>query len=180
MFAEHWSRIVVASVAPVVVVSASSLLCLAFYNRLAAIVSRLRSVQRERLQELLAYHSAINRGDLDATSHHTRLLKNLGDQTARIISRAHLIRFTLLCLLNAVLLLVLSSLLNGAALFWEPIAVCAAIAFAGGMISLLVGVIAAMRELRSALDVVELETELVSELTDYEDDESAEAESSDG
>ena len=46
-----WAKIINASVVPVVIISACGLLCLAFYNRLAAIVSRLRGFQRERLHE---------------------------------------------------------------------------------------------------------------------------------
>jgi hypothetical protein len=168
MFAENWSRVVVASVAPVVVISASGLLCLAFYNRLAAIVSRLRSVQRERLAGQLTYNAAVKRNDLDAIDSHGRLLANLGHQTQRIIARARLIRLTLICLLLAVALMVVSSLLNGIAFFLPSVAVAAACAFGGGMLSLLTGVIIAMRELGAALDVVELESELVSELTDYD------------
>jgi drug/metabolite transporter (DMT)-like permease len=179
MFAENWSKIVVASVAPVVIISASGLLCLAFYNRLAAIVSRLRAVQRERIQELHAYRAADSSGDIDSMERHRRLLNNLGQQTARIIKRARLIRLTLLCLLATVGLLVISSLLNGAAFFWHPAAVGAAVAFMSGLTSLLLGVIFAMCELRAALDVVELESELVSELTQYDADEASEESGSD-
>ena len=62
MFAEQWTKVLGASVTPVVVISATALLCLAFYNRLAAIVGRLRSVQRERLeqQERLATMSPVS------------------------------------------------------------------------------------------------------------------------
>jgi hypothetical protein len=166
MFAEQWSKIVTASIAPVVVISASGLLCLAFYNRLASIVSRLRAVQRERLQEQAACRNAMASNNESAILEHRRLLTNLSSQTAGIIRRAHLIRRTLLCLLAAVALLILSSLLNGAAMFWPPAAVAAAAFFGFGLLVLIAGVITAMLELASALDVVQLESELVSELTD--------------
>jgi len=168
VFAENWSKVVVASVAPVVVISASGLLCLAFYNRLAAIVSTLRAVQRERLQKLAVFRAASIRGDSAVMESHGRLLNNLGQQTARIIKRAHLIRLTLLCLLAAISFLIITSLLNGVALVWAPAAVAAALTFALGMISLLTGIIAAMRELSAALDVVKLESDLVSDLIDYD------------
>jgi hypothetical protein len=51
MSANDLTRIVSASVVPVVIISACGLLALAFYNRLAAIVSRLRGFQRERIHE---------------------------------------------------------------------------------------------------------------------------------
>jgi len=168
VFAENWSRVVVASVAPVVVISAGGLLCLAFYNRLAAIVATLRAVQRERLQELAVFRAASIRGDSAAMENHGRLLNNLAQQTARIIQRAHLIRLTLLCLLTAISFLIITSLLNGVALVWAPAAVAAALTFALGMISLLTGIIAAMRELSAALDVVKLESDLVSDLINYD------------
>jgi hypothetical protein len=170
MFAETWSKVVVTAVAPVVVISASGLLCLAFYNRLAAIVSRLRSVQRERLAEQAVYRAAVTRGDQRSVKNHQRLLENLGHQTVRIISRARLVRRTLLCLLTAVSLMIVSSLLNGAALFVPSISITAAATFAAGMLALLTGVITAMCELAASLDVVELESELVSDLTDFESD----------
>jgi len=166
VFAEHWSKIVVASVAPAVVISASGLLCLAFYNRLAAIVSRLRAVQRERLQELKLFRAASASGDSSGVESHGRLLNNLAQQTARIIKRAHLIRLTLLCLLGAISFLITSSLLNGVALVWPSAAIAAAATFTLGMLSLLTGIIAAMLELRAALDVVKLESDLVSDLID--------------
>jgi hypothetical protein len=94
------------------------------------------------------------------------MLANLALQTAGIIQRARLIRITLLCLLAAVALLIFSSLFNGIALFWPPAAIAAAILFAGGMLSLLLGVFSGILELTAALDVVQLESELVSDLTD--------------
>ena len=47
----EWSHIIAAGVGPIIVISACGLLCLALYNRLTAVVTRLRSFQRERLHE---------------------------------------------------------------------------------------------------------------------------------
>ena len=123
-------------------------------------------MQRERLTEMAGYRASVKSGDFFATQRHLRLLRNLAEQTSRIIARAHLIRLTLLGLLGAVCLMIVSSLMNGVAMFWPGFAVGAAIAFVGGMLSLLLGVITAMRELREALDVVKLESQLVTDLTD--------------
>jgi hypothetical protein len=57
MPSEQWAHAVAASVAPVVIVSASALLCLALYNRLAAIINRMRALQRERLDTQERLHS---------------------------------------------------------------------------------------------------------------------------
>jgi Protein of unknown function (DUF2721) len=47
----EWPSVISVSVVPVVIISACGLLSLAFYGRLAALVSRLRSFQRETLRE---------------------------------------------------------------------------------------------------------------------------------
>lgn len=97
-----------------VIISATALLCLAFYNRLAAIVGRLRAVQRERLAmtERIAALSPPEIEHADAFRH-TCVLENLADQSARMLRRARLIRSTLLCFLGTIAVLILSSLLNG-------------------------------------------------------------------
>src|SRR5947208_9172762 len=93
---ENWSRLIAASVVPVVVISASGLLCLALYNRLAAVVSRLRGFQRERLQQ----HDLLGRAKLEKASEailqHERLIDLLDEQTADVSKRARLLRRTLL------------------------------------------------------------------------------------
>jgi Protein of unknown function (DUF2721) len=48
---QEWTSIISLSVLPVVIISACGLLSLAFYGRLAAVVSRLRGFQREILVE---------------------------------------------------------------------------------------------------------------------------------
>mgnify|MGYP000923026210 CR=1 FL=1 len=48
---QDWTKIISTSVVPVAIISACALLCLALYNRLASMVSRLRGFQRERLRE---------------------------------------------------------------------------------------------------------------------------------
>src|SRR5687767_4133575 len=100
MLPEEWSRILAASVVAVVVISACGLLCLAFYNRLASIVSRLRGFQRERLDEQQEYARCLFAGTLDKVmlARHHRILEMLETQTTRVTRRARLIRFTLLLL----------------------------------------------------------------------------------
>ena len=92
------------SVVPVVVISACGLLCLAFYNRLSAMVTRLRGFHRERLehQGLLDRHGAAAASGpaaAQAAARHARLLDVLEQQTSHVARRARLIRSTLLCLL---------------------------------------------------------------------------------
>jgi len=168
MFADQWSRIVTVSVAPVVIISASALLSLAFYNRLAAIVSRLRAVQRERL-EVHGRLGAMLPADVQRGSvlHQTCIMESLAEQTARIERRARLIRATLLNLMGAIAAMVASSLLNGLTILWPRWAVPAAALFICGMLLLLAAVACAAAELLMALDPVELEADVVSELIGF-------------
>ena len=166
MFSEQWARVISASVPPVVVISATSLLCLAFYNRMAAIVARLRAVQRERLQvqerlDTLSA-SAIERG---SALRESCILEGLADQSARIRKRARLVRATLMLLLSAIATLVVSSLLSGLTLFWHGMMYGAAVFFVLGMSLLLVAICCALGEIVIALDPAEIETDMVSELT---------------
>jgi hypothetical protein len=162
---QDWSRIVSASVVPVVIISACGLLCLAFYNRLSSLVSRLRAFHRERLvaQEQLerAYTGGEARGAPQAL-----LLEVLEEQTAHLLRRARLIRSTLVCLLCTIACLTACSLLSGLATVWPPATGEAVALFVAGMALMLAAVVFALLELRRALDPVELETQFVAGLTE--------------
>jgi Protein of unknown function (DUF2721) len=166
MFTEQWSRVVSASVAPAVIISATALLCLAFYNRLATIVARLRAVQRERMQEQ-EHLETMSLLETERCSALRRccMLESLAEQTARIRRRAHLVRATLMCFLGAIACLVVSSLLNGLTTIWPDMMFGTALLFLLGMTLLLAGVFCAMGELLVALNPAELETDVISELT---------------
>jgi len=162
-------RVITASVTPVVVISANGLLCLAFFNRLATIVSRLRAVQRERLQiqeELIARSG----GDEQAAFRHTSVLGNLSQQTTRIIMRARLIRFTLLMMLASISALVACSTLDGLALLHPSLQTAAALLFLCGMGLLFGGILCAIAEMFVSLGPAELEMNFVSGLAFGPDD----------
>ena len=168
LFAQTWPRIVAASVAPVVIISAAALLCLAFYNRLAAIVSRLRAVQRERLAEqdrLDALHAQPHEDGLPL-ARHSRILAHLTKQSERIIIRARLVRLTLLCFLVAIASLILTCLFNGLTVVWPSAAIGSEILFIWGMLVLFAGIVTAIRELLVSLHPAELESAFVSELVE--------------
>ena len=151
----EWLSIISMSVVPVVIISACGLLSLAFYGRLAAVVSRLRGFQREMLvaQEKLARTG----GKVEA-----RLLELLRTQTRQVTRRARLIRQALTFFLLAVALLIICSLTLVASWFVHRAAFLAAVFFVLGLLSMLAGIVAAMMELRGALQPVELETRFVS------------------
>jgi Flp pilus assembly protein TadB len=168
MHPEQVSHMVAASVMPVVVISAAALLCLAFYNRLAAVITRLRAVQRERLdmQERIEKLTPADH-EKHSSLRYTCILESLSDQSTGIINRARLIRATLACLLLCIACLVVCSLLNGLTVIWPSAVVGAVAFFAIGMLLLLGGVTCALLELKSSLSPAELEIGVVSELTGF-------------
>jgi hypothetical protein len=158
-----WAKIISVSVVPVVIISACGLLCLAFYNRLAAIVSRLRGFQRERLheQELL---DRVGAEDAPEYSRRRLLLEHLEMQTAHVVRRAKLIRLTLLFMLLTIALLIGCCMMLGLSVL-APNAVSIAVPlFMLGLVTLLAGMIAAMLELKGALQPAELESRFVSDM----------------
>jgi Protein of unknown function (DUF2721) len=148
-------RIISSAVVPVVIISACGLLALAFYNRLAAIVSRLRGFQRERLQH--HEHMAAGR-----TSRGHKLLDHLELQTARVKRRANLIRFTLLFLLLTIGLLISCCLMLGLSVLVPQATYVAIVLFILGLLSMLSSTVAAALELKDALEPVELESRFVT------------------
>ena len=159
MILPEWPSMISMSVVPVVIISACGLLSLAFYARLAAVVSRLRGFQREMLRE---QEKLGRKGGVEEA----RLIEVLRTQTEQVTKRARLIRLTLWFLLVAVALLILCSLTLAASWFVRPAAILAAVLFLLGLLSMLGGIIAAMLELRGALQPVELETRFVSSAVD--------------
>jgi hypothetical protein len=158
-----WSKIIAAGVGPIIVISACGLLCLAFYNRLAAVVTRLRAFHRERLHEQEALFRAQSAEPADelAIARHTELIGMLEVQTAHVTRRAHWIRQTLSCLLVTIGCLAICSMLVGLAVIFPWCYLLAVPLFVIGLLLLVLGVVFALIEMRHALDPVELESRFV-------------------
>jgi ABC-type multidrug transport system fused ATPase/permease subunit len=156
----EWPSVISMSVVPVVIISACGLLSLAFYGRLAAVVSRLRGFQREMLEEQ-------EKRERKGEAEHARLIEVLRTQTQQVTRRARLIRQALFFFLVTVALLIICSLTLVASWFVHRAAFVAAVFFVMGLLSMLAGIISAMLELRGALQPVELETRYVSRAVDH-------------
>lgn len=150
----EWPSVISVSVVPVVIISACGLLSLAFYGRLAALVARLRTFQREMLREQEKWAK-------EGPGDHQRLLEVLRTQTLRVTERARLIRGALLFFLTAVAILIVCSLTLVTSWFFPPAAFVAAVFFVAGLLSMLGGVVSAMMELRESLEQVEFEGRFV-------------------
>ncbi len=168
---QDWTKIISMSVVPVAIISACALLCLALYNRLASMISRLRGFQRERLREYEEYAQHVRTGHQDASTmeHHQQVMKMLAVQTRRVYRRARLMRTSILFLLAGIAALTLCSLTTGLALLMPTLNggawLTAVSLFLGGMALMLVGVVLAFAELWNALEPVQLESQFVGELS---------------
>jgi hypothetical protein len=150
----QWPSIISISVVPVVIISACGLLSLAFYGRLAALVARLRTFQREMLREQENWAR-------EGLEDQRQLLEVLRRQTLRVTERARLIRMALLFFLSSVALLIICSLMLAVSWLLPVATLFAAAFFVLGLLGMLGGVFSAMLELRDALAQVEFEGRFV-------------------
>jgi hypothetical protein len=166
---EHWTRIITAGVGPIIVISACGLLCLAFYNRLAAVVTRMRTFHREQLHEQEALAAARRGSGADsemAEVRHQELLGMLSVQIEHVSRRARLIRRTLAALLLTIALLAACSLAVGLSAIDERFIYAAVPLFVAGLLLVIVAMIFALLELRYAFEPVDLERQFIRQLND--------------
>lgn len=144
--------------APVVMISANGLICLALYHRLAAVVRRLRLFYREQfdtrarlsamsVEELAGKLARQLQARMDALQH----------QYSIILLRARLLRNALVLLLLAVLGMLLCALALGLSLVHGAFEVVALYVFVASVLIMMAGVTLAIRELRIALEPVKTE-----------------------
>jgi hypothetical protein len=147
-------------VAPVVMISANGLLCLAFYNRLSAILNRSRTINKERFDLVLRLAAMEEESWRSAEAGHVRhrieILDELGHQ---LFARARLIRQTLIFLLVSVLCMLGCSLALGLAPLAAGPAVVALSLFVAGAVAMMFGVVTAIVELRVTLEPLLFEHE---------------------
>ncbi len=96
--------------APVVLISACGLLCLALYNRFSNIISRARAFHREMFDCQTQLTKLGNPGS-DLAAQLTDRIAILSGQTAQILARAAKIRAALFCLLLTIVCMLACSLL---------------------------------------------------------------------
>ncbi len=162
----NWSEVVAAAVVPMVVISACGLLCLALYNRLAAVVARLRGFERERIEALVAL-ARDREGDApEEQLRHQKVLQSVEQQVAAVTRRAKLIQRALLFLLGAVCWLLLCSLGTALGKLLPGVRPVAVVFFILGLGSMLGGMLHAFAEMLQALNPLQLEDLAIDELAE--------------
>lgn len=160
-----WTEIITSSVVPVVIISACGLLCLAFYNRLAVIVTRLRSLQRERLAEYKELFRLEEKGGTKLLKQETeQFLHFLEGQTAEVFKRARYLRNCIFSLIICIFSLVLTSLMIGLSIFFPSLDILVLGFFVLGLLFLLYGLVFAILEIKIALNPIKVESGFVQKL----------------
>jgi len=163
--AHAWGEIISSAVVPVVIISACGLLCLTFYNRLAVVVTRLRSLQRERLSEYKElFRLEEKEGKKLSKQESEQYLHFLEEQTVDVLKRARYLRNCLFCLISSIVSLVLTSLLIGLSLFYSPLDYFVLFFFVLGLFLLLYGLGFAVAEIRISLNPIQMESGFVQKL----------------
>lgn len=146
-------------VAPVIMISASGLICLALYNRLAMIVTRARAFHKERFGEVtrLTRLPLDEQGSLEARQIRNRI-NLLDEQSRHILVRAKLIRDSLKRLIVTILLMLGCSLLLGLTMVLEQAIYAALAFFAIGVLTMAGSMFLALAELNISLKPVSLES----------------------
>lgn len=161
----NWTDVITLAVVPVVIISACGLLCLTFYNRLAFIVTRLRALQRERLQEYKEIFEMERQKSpelLRQDSEH--YLHMLEDQTAKVLKRAQLLRFSLFALIFSIISFILTSFCIGISLVHHSFDWASMFFFILGLLALLIAMIYAFWEMKLSLHPIEMESAFVQKL----------------
>jgi hypothetical protein len=145
-------------VAPVIVISANGLLCLALYNRLAGIVGRSRTLNKERF-DLSSQLPAVDQASLQTpeAKHLTRRMSTIDELGHRLFEHARLVRHALICLLATVQCMICSSLFLGLSVRWTSVEWVAVVFFVAGLGVMFLGILFAMRELGDVLDPLQYE-----------------------
>jgi hypothetical protein len=161
---ERWNQIIQAGVTPIIVISACGLLALAFYNRMAAVVARLRAFHREQLQAQDMQSKACADNDDIALVRCQEVRGMLSVQIAHVTRRARVLRGALACLLLSVAMMAACSIAAGVATLEPRLAYAAAPLFVHGLLLLIGAAGLAMLELKYAVDPVELESQFIEQL----------------
>lgn len=146
--------------APVAMISANGLICLALYNRLTAIIGRLRLFHKERFEVQTALIDDLAREEQrHSTDVLLRHLESLERQCGLITRRARWLRNALLMMLLGTMGMLASSLVLGLTHLWPALDSFGLGLFVAGILCMLIGIGFALCELMSSLGSLLIESE---------------------
>ncbi len=162
---ELWGKVISAAVVPVVMISACGLLCLALYNRLTAVFTRLRALAHEALEDQDALVTRARTETQRWPRQRARIRSDARQRQAdELLVKARLLRRAVALNLVAIAFMLLCSLAVGAGVLFPAVFYAAAALFVAGILCALAAVGFALAELRGALDSILMEHGLVVRL----------------
>jgi len=150
-------------IAPVVMISANGLICLAFYNRMGAVMGRTRAFHKERYDLAARLASLDTEEYREEAAHVRRRMRVLGQLCDRMVMRARLLRNSLWLLLTTILFMLGCSIDLGLLPYWPHIGWLAPLLFVAGVVAMAAGVGLAMLELGYSISALKFEGEMMSE-----------------
>jgi hypothetical protein len=142
---------------PVVMISANGLMCLALYNRLAAITARLRLFFRERFDVDIRLAEQLTANNPAVEERLKQRLRSLTKQSGLVLRRARQIRNALMFLLASVVGQLVTMLLLGLTYQVAFLAPLALLTFVASILIMITGILLAIGELVAYLGPVEAE-----------------------
>jgi len=155
-------QILSVSVTPVVLISACGLITLALYNRLGAILARIRAIHQQKL-DLLKGRKLENGLD------QRQLLKLIDTQSAQATDKARMLQRGLACLLGACLAFLISSFLTAGSVVFQSLGLLALITHFVGLALFASGLIWALKEINRSLMSLEDEITYLDSLSGQHD-----------
>ena len=152
------SRLLSASVTPVVLISACGLIMLALYNRLGAILSRLRAFHQQKHELLKGLHER----EVDDT---LALMGLVDSQIEKVTLKAKVIQKGLYCLLAAAAAFLLCSLFAAVAVLRTDFNLAALAMHFVGLFLFLAGIGWAIRELTLSITPLDEENAYLQTIT---------------
>ncbi len=148
-------------IAPVVMISACGVLYMALSNRLVTIVTRIREFHSERflLSDKVFTH------DEKCSEADKIRFEGVFRQTEDMLSRARLVRNSLLFFISTVVCMLLASLMIGLSLLIPTFGQLSVVVFILGAVSMLLGTLLAGVEMSRSLQQVEYEHKRVEQIT---------------
>ncbi len=147
-----------ASVAPVVLISACGLITLALYNRLGAILARIRAFHQQKI-EVLEGRSPRNSKDQKLR------LEMMDTQISKVTAKAKMIQKGLFCLLGSCLAFLLCSFFSGMSVLVQSFGIAALSSYVVGLTCFGSGLCWAVYELMHSLSPLEEESAYLETLT---------------
>ncbi len=151
--------------APVVMVSANGLMCLAFYNRLSSVVNRTRTINKERV-DLRTHLTGLKCEEHEYPQALPMRQRSvvLEELSNKLFQRASWMRRALYCLLGSILCMLGCSLALGLSTWFSGFANVGLGLFVSGTLVMMLGAVMAIQELRLALDPLAFESHRIDHL----------------